>query len=737
MSKSILGSFAASELPKLGQFLSQVVLGELKSWQKTLRTSKPKTINFQVNDICNARCVMCNIWKRKKDTEISLEAFRNLLQDPFFSAVEHVGITGGEPTLNKDLPKYYEVALETLPQLKSLSFITNGFLPERAIQMYSEVNEQCLARGIPFGGMVSIDGMGEVHDKVRGTKGAFTKATETLFGLREQNIPVIACCTLVKENVYGLHDLLEWGQTNGIYIRFRMAEFIGRLYNDDCSEQIKNFDKYELRHLVSFFYLLLLQYEPDDQIKKTYTSILSMLTGGKRLIGCPYQVSEAINLDCRGRFAHCAPKGAFHPLHPEAYRSVAKHTLERSRIRLQHCSSCIHDYHADWVGSQSWLLASQPRYEQMMYSFADQEFPAEELPSEKVNLNKLNKILLVGWYGTETAGDIAILAGIVREYLAINPRLQFILFSLFPYYTRLTVSELEPELSSRLKVLSYHGMQAARAVEACEAIVMAGGPLMDISQTRLIASLFLMFYRQGKPRIIEGCGIGPLNVNEYRQNVINVVKLASKVTVRDHASHILLQSFNLEKEITVRDDPSRVYINDTGIFYARSKNRIIRCFLRELTAEYPQAISPAEATQNLVIFLTKLTEWYPDYRIELWPMHYFPVGNDDRVYADKLAKLVASDRIFVEWHPRLPREILEAMAEAEFSVCMRFHSVVFAATIGAPFIAVDYTAGGKVRGFLEDNNLASRGFNLDQIPHVEKKQITAILAGQINSEDYS
>ncbi len=707
---------------------SYIVAGELASWKKIFDTPKPKVINFQVNDVCNAKCVFCNIWTQKGELEITSERFTKLLRDPFFSEVEHVGITGGEPTIKSNLPDYYEAVIAALPKLTGSSFITNGLLPDKAIPIYSEINRQYQTRGLYFGGMVSIDGIGQVHDRVRGTPGAFAKATETVWGLKSKGISVIVCCTIIKENVYGLHDLLQWGRENGIYIRFRVADFIKRLYNDNLGDQIRNFDRHEIKHLVSFFYMLLTEYETDEQVKKTYSSILSLLTGGRRLIRCPYQSSEAIFLDSRGMFAHCAPKGVPYPLDSDARRSMARHKVQRVKIRLKNCSSCIHDYHADWTTSQAWLVDSEPGCDQIMYGFKDQDFPDEERPSEEVNVGSLKEILLVGWYGTETAGDVAILLGIIEEYLEKNPKLQFILFSLYPYYTKLAVSEMESRLSSRVKVLSYHGMMALRAAHNCDSIMMAGGPLMDIPQTRLIASLFLLFCNQGKHRIIEGCGIGPLNIEEYRRNVLHIVRLASQVSVRDQSSQRLLQSLGIKKTIQVRNDPSETYVTCTKIQHIQQGRGMIRCFLRELTAEYPQAITLDDATQKIKHFLFRLIEWYPQHQIELWSMHYFPIGNDDRLYAKKIAGDVGGGRILVDYEPRSPLEILQAMAEADFCVCMRFHSVVFAATIGTPFIAIDYTAGGKIRGFLEDNHQSFKCVSLDQLDFIEKGQLNSILA---------
>lgn len=702
------------ELSEMLQYRTALMIDEFKDLARSVLVSPPRVLNFQVNDICNAKCVMCNIWMRKLERELSPMELSDLLIDPFFAQVEHVGITGGEPTIRKDLKEFYDVLLKTLPRLVGASFITNGFLSYRAIETYRAIHQSYLQRGRQFGGMVSIDGVDAVHDRVRGKRNSFERATATLFGLREVGVPAIACCTIVRENVYHLHELLDWARTHNIYIRFRVGEFINRLYNADMGEQIRNFDSAERRHLVAFFHLLLTEYETDPQIRKTYTSILSLLTDGQRLIGCPYQSSYAINIDSQGRYAYCAPKGIPHTLDDNPTLALARHTLERVTIRQNFCPNCIHDYHADWTPRQRRVEETVHLREAQLYGIGSEQFPLSELPASPVNLTSLKHILLVGWYGTETAGDAAILAGIILEYRRHNPDLAFTIFSLFPYYTRVTLADLDADIAKRVDVVSYHGDQAWKMLHRCDAIVMAGGPLMDIPQTAMIAALFYHTAQQGKPRIIEGCGVGPLHQAEFRQNVIHVARLASIIRVRDTASQQLLRSYGIHKEIMVRVDPSHEYIQHTSIRH-QGGSRVIRCFLRELTSEYPQAITPSRATEQIKHFLERLLTWYPEHHIELLAMHYFPVGNDDRRYAQQLANLLANERLSVDWQPRTPLEILSAMASADLCICMRFHSVVFAATIGAPFIAIDYTAGGKIRGFLNDQGRLNAQVTLDQL----------------------
>lgn len=698
---------------------------------------RPRTLNLQAIDVCNSRCVMCNIWKDGVRETMSLEQLRPYLKGAFFSEVRHVGITGGEPTLRKDLVELYRMLPECLPALKGASFISHGMQTAKAVEFYTRINEHYRQRGLEFSGMISLDGVGEVHDTIRGRQGAFAAASKTLLELKRAGVKVMAACTIVRSNVYGLQELLEWGQANGVYVRFRVAEYIRRLYNDSCSSEIRCFSDRELRHLVCFFHVLLTEYEKEESIRRTYRSIVELLTGGERLIGCPYQKGVAVNINSRGDLAGCAPKGDSFAPDADERQTHAILASQRQSIARDHCSRCIHDYHDDWNPVALQEQAGAQAALRNLYELSDEKFTTAEVPAAPLELAGMKRILLVGWYGTETAGDIAILRGIMAEYLAVNPALQFTILSLYPTYTRTTVAAWPKDLQAKVVTADYLSQTALDSARHCDAVVMAGGPLMDIPDTRKILALFKHFADHEKPRVIEGCGVGPLNRPDLRWNVCRIARLATCITVRDSASRDLLRFYGIRKAIEVRADPAATFLRAQGVRHHGADRGVIRCFLRELTSEYPQAISPQQATANLVQLLGRLLEWYPTHRIELWAMHHFPVGKDDRLFARELQRKVTSPRLSVQWEPSTPEEIMAAMAAAEFCVCMRFHSCVFASEVGVPFFAIDYTAGGKIRGFLEDTRQETRLCNLDGLERIDHDAFAAKVWLQPVHEDLS
>jgi MoaA/NifB/PqqE/SkfB family radical SAM enzyme len=142
---------------------------------------KPKWLWFEVTDRCNSRCMYCNIWRKKPTKDpLTPEEIRKILSDPLFKDVTYIINSGGEPTLRPDLKEILEIEHETLPQA-ILNLSTNGLLPDRAI----DAIEHALRIGCIIEVGVSLDGIGEKHDSVRGVKGNFEKVNYLLHKLVE------------------------------------------------------------------------------------------------------------------------------------------------------------------------------------------------------------------------------------------------------------------------------------------------------------------------------------------------------------------------------------------------------------------------------------------------------------------------------------------------------------------------------------------------------------------------
>ena len=140
---------------------------------------------------CNARCVMCGIWRGRHTAESPPETFRKLP-----ASLRAINVTGGEPFLRDDLEPIIHALRETCPRARII-ISTNGLLTERIVSVMRRLD-----RGAGLGLAVSVDGIGETHDKIRGVPGAFVKVQATLRRLAEHGIGGVRLAfTVTPDNV--------------------------------------------------------------------------------------------------------------------------------------------------------------------------------------------------------------------------------------------------------------------------------------------------------------------------------------------------------------------------------------------------------------------------------------------------------------------------------------------------------------------------------------------------------
>lgn len=139
---------------------------------------QPHSAIVAVLDRCNAKCVMCNIWKEHPQDEVDLSYFKTLPE-----SLRTINITGGEPFMREDLPEVIRTIDERCHHPRMI-ISTNGFNTQTICKKMEAIRNRTKKVGV----RVSIDGYGEVHDKVRGIPGAFQRCLQTVTTLKEMGV---------------------------------------------------------------------------------------------------------------------------------------------------------------------------------------------------------------------------------------------------------------------------------------------------------------------------------------------------------------------------------------------------------------------------------------------------------------------------------------------------------------------------------------------------------------------
>lgn len=150
----------------------------------------PITLTYSVTAACQSRCKTCQIGhmylehpERAKD-DLSLREIESIFKT--MRPVYFFNMSGGEPFLRKDLPEIVELACRYLKP-RVIHTPTNGILTERITENTERIMHiiNKYDASVPFTVKPSIDGVGELHDEIRGVKGNFDKLLKTIEELKK------------------------------------------------------------------------------------------------------------------------------------------------------------------------------------------------------------------------------------------------------------------------------------------------------------------------------------------------------------------------------------------------------------------------------------------------------------------------------------------------------------------------------------------------------------------------
>lgn len=143
---------------------------------------------------CNAHCQMCYTWKHpsKVSEEFSPEVLESLP-----SGQSKINITGGEPTLRRDLMDIVEVLY---PKTSRLEIISNGSFPDRLLKVAERYPNMTFR--------ISLEGLPKVSDEIRGLKDGFDKGLRAILGLLDLGVKDVGISMTISDN--NVQDLIPF-----------------------------------------------------------------------------------------------------------------------------------------------------------------------------------------------------------------------------------------------------------------------------------------------------------------------------------------------------------------------------------------------------------------------------------------------------------------------------------------------------------------------------------------------
>ena len=199
----------------------------------------PFSAVFWITDMCNSRCTFCNIWKSHNKREMDLEIFeKRFKESKLLRRLSLVVFTGGEPFLKEDIPGFVDIVNKYASPL-NISFATNGLLSEKIVSTLGAILEK---KGAPVNVKLSLDGIDDVHDKLRGSEGSFNKSLETLYRMCElklqypKSFSVSLGFTATSINYHQMPLVMELADKYGVDFFYKPVIFAEVLKNEEIEK---------------------------------------------------------------------------------------------------------------------------------------------------------------------------------------------------------------------------------------------------------------------------------------------------------------------------------------------------------------------------------------------------------------------------------------------------------------------------------------------------------------------
>jgi radical SAM family uncharacterized protein len=158
---------------------------------------------------CNLECGMCPFWRREDENLLTVEQEVRMMDALVRAGVSFLGFEGGEPLLRRDLP---EILAESHRRFHT-SLVTNGWL------LRNRIGELAPHLDMVF---VSLDGIGELHDRLRGIPRSFERAVDGIRAARGR-VPVAISSTITNENLHHAELVVALAQRLGVGVTFQVA----------------------------------------------------------------------------------------------------------------------------------------------------------------------------------------------------------------------------------------------------------------------------------------------------------------------------------------------------------------------------------------------------------------------------------------------------------------------------------------------------------------------------------
>ncbi len=230
----------------------------------------PTDVSIITTYRCQMRCKMCNIWKYP--TEESKEIKPDVLEK--LPSLKFINVTGGEPFQRRDIEDIIKVLFTKAPRVV---ISTSGWHYDRIIKLAEKYPK--------IGIRVSIEGLSQRNDELRGRIGGFDSGLKVLLKLRSMGIKDIGFGITVSN--YNSNDMLWlYRLAREMKLEFATATFHNSFYFHKEDNKITNKD-IVIQDFERLINNLLQENNPKSWARAFFNlGLINYIRGQKRMLPC-------------------------------------------------------------------------------------------------------------------------------------------------------------------------------------------------------------------------------------------------------------------------------------------------------------------------------------------------------------------------------------------------------------------------------------------------------------------
>jgi polysaccharide pyruvyl transferase CsaB len=286
------------------------------------------------------------------------------------------------------------------------------------------------------------------------------------------------------------------------------------------------------------------------------------------------------------------------------------------------------------------------------------------------------KIAVLGYYGFDNLGDEAVLAGILQTLRQGGTPDEITVLSNAPEKTE----QMHPGVRA---VSRWQRGAVSSALSGTDTFIFGGGSLLqDATSVKSVlwyTLMALLARKKSRKMLWWGQGVGPLSSPLSRRLIKTIAHQADALTVRDEKSAQLLKEIGVRGSIDIVADPA------FGL----------AAVPQPISARHGFLFAPREWETDMLGQVIAMEDGLPLVQtgaptavsggVTGLPMHL----PHDREYLERLGFGNTYSPLY-DWQGKTLTQILERVATSEMMVSVRLHSLIFAARVGVPFVALSY-----------------------------------------------